>query len=358
LKSSQLVGSGLTDHNELDIQWSEVLMKLKRTENIEEFRLFSGFGYEQSVEFSNYSCLKSGFSPQFFELIDGDGAVSFAAARIRTIPTLRKGLVYISGGPSISRQPTGNAIQTLQMTISALKEELVDKQGQVLIVRLPPSLQLLGGEQVLLNCGFVPCEYARDYRTVMINLEDDEASLRAQMAAKWRTDLRFAEKSGLTIETGTSSIMKQRFLDLFGSMQDRKNFDLHVDPHAFFKMSSQDLGLKILIAQKEGKDAAGHILSFLGDTAVYLFGATNEMGRATKAGYLMNWRAMQLAKHSGFAWYDLGGVDSTTNPGGYRFKTRMGGTEVVAMPYVAVPSGIVGSLIDSMMSFRTYLLGK
>jgi lipid II:glycine glycyltransferase (peptidoglycan interpeptide bridge formation enzyme) len=75
---------------------------------------------------------------------------------------------------------------------------------------------------------------------------------------------------------------------------------------------------------------AGHVASFLGDTCVYLLGATSEEGLRTKAAYLLQWRVIQAAHEKGFKWYDLGGIDPEANPGVHHFKRGLGAQEITA----------------------------
>jgi hypothetical protein len=78
----------------------------------------------------------------------------------------------------------------------------------------------------------------------------------------------------------------------------------------------------------------------LGDTCVYLLGATSEAGLETRAAYLLQWNTILLAKERGIRWYDLGGVDPEGNPGVYHFKRGVGGDEVIPPgPYERSPGG-------------------
>ena len=74
----------------------------------------------------------------------------------------------------------------------------------------------------------------------------------------------------------------------------------------------------------------------MGDTAIYLLGATNERARELKAAYFLQWQAMLWLKDRGARWYDLGGIDPEANPGGYHFKSGFGGNETMQLPIHAV----------------------
>jgi lipid II:glycine glycyltransferase (peptidoglycan interpeptide bridge formation enzyme) len=83
--------------------------------------------------------------------------------------------------------------------------------------------------------------------------------------------------------------------------------------------------MEVLLAHKEGQLCAGLIYSAIGDTAIYLFGATNRIALETSAAYLLQWEAVKRLKERGVRAYDLNGIDPALNPGVYQFKTRLAG---------------------------------
>jgi lipid II:glycine glycyltransferase (peptidoglycan interpeptide bridge formation enzyme) len=84
----------------------------------------------------------------------------------------------------------------------------------------------------------------------------------------------------------------------------------------------------------DGEIHAGGVFSMLGDTCVYLLGATTEAGLKTKASHYLHWQVIKAARSRGVKWYDLGGVNPAANPGGYNFKKGFGGEDVIAAgPY-------------------------
>ena len=82
------------------------------------------------------------------------------------------------------------------------------------------------------------------------------------------------------------------------------------------------------LAWADDEPVAGHVASHLGDTCVYLLGATTEMGRKLKAAYRLQWSVIERAVERGEKNYDLGGIDVEGNPGVYRFKRGLGGAEM------------------------------
>jgi lipid II:glycine glycyltransferase (peptidoglycan interpeptide bridge formation enzyme) len=66
---------------------------------------------------------------------------------------------------------------------------------------------------------------------------------------------------------------------------------------------------------------AGAVISALGDTADYLFGASNTKGLELDAGYYMQWEVITWLNNQKVSWYDLGG--SCDNAGLRQFKSGL-----------------------------------
>jgi len=62
-----------------------------------------------------------------------------------------------------------------------------------------------------------------------------------------------------------------------------------------------------------------------GNTAIYLVGVTNNVGRKYNANYLMLWQAIIDAKKRGCNWFDLGGLNENTSKGIAHFKYGVNG---------------------------------
>ncbi len=135
----------------------------------------------------------------------------------------------------------------------------------------------------------------------------------------------------MTLRVGKDAFLFQEFKPLLDDLIEKKAFsvDLGVDFYANVHSRSDEVDKFIItLAEMGGQPVAGHVASILGDTCVYLLGASNNVGRKLNAAYLLQWQVIEMAKAAGCRWYDLGGIDKQTNPGVYRFKQRMGGHEV------------------------------
>lgn len=315
---------------------------------------FADYNFEQCREYAEAVATSTGSTVRFLVARRSTSLIGAAAVRLKKIPFSSRCIAYISGGPLMQANGTIQCQTLYDEILDSFRMHLVEKEGNILYVRLPlspPIPEETASESM--PPGLRRTNRVRAYRTIIVDVTSDEDTIRARLAGKWRTDLRYSEKANLNIELGTEPSLQQRFLALFGEMHEAKNFDVNVNPRLFFDLPADQAGVVVLIAKKDGQDAAGHVLSMLGETAVYLFGATNHIGRATKAGYLLNWQSILLAKQHGLNWYDLGGVDSTANPGGHRFKKRMGGREIAAAgPYEAMPTGTTASLLGLALMLR------
>ena len=178
----------------------------------------------------------------------------------------------------------------------------------------------------------------------------------SKLNGKWRGHLRYALKSGLTLETGISPNMQSRFLALFRDAQAAKGFAPDITPEFHFALSGPDLSYDILILTKDGQDLAGIVIGTSGHCTVYLFGATAEAGRALRAGYLLTWEGIRLSQQRGMDWYDMGGVDFEENPDVARFKDGLNGQKIEAAgPYETHSGGPVAHLIKALETLRAKL---
>jgi lipid II:glycine glycyltransferase (peptidoglycan interpeptide bridge formation enzyme) len=111
----------------------------------------------------------------------------------------------------------------------------------------------------------------------------------------------------------------------------RKRFETTVDPQQFQRIQQRlpaPQKLRILISTREGVPQAGLVATAVGETGIYLLGATSNDGMKSKGAYLLQWQMMNRLRECGCQGYDLGGINPQTNPGVYHFKAGLGGDEV------------------------------
>jgi hypothetical protein len=281
-------------------------------------------------------------------MIKRDGApVAVAELRLFGLPRLRCGMAYVLWGP-VFRRGSHEDRETFRQAVRALRDEYVGRRG--LVLRITPRLlaeqhgDLL---QVLIEEGFAPTPDRKARQSLVVDLTASPDELRRDLDKKWRNCLSKAEKSGLAIETGTSDELLAEFQTVYERMLTRKQFNPSADFDKHRRIQAvlpDDLKLQVVVARQGGAVCAGTLYSALGDTAVYLFGATDDAGMRCSASYLVQWHILLALKERGVRYYDLNGVDPVGNPGTYHFKRGLAGKKSVgvtfAPPYEAAPSSL------------------
>lgn len=302
---------------------------------------FRDLSFEQSLTYGRAATARIGGKLRCLVLERDGHPVAAAQVRIKTLPGLGRGIAWIASGPLLwpldgpAPEPA-----VIAEVFAVLRAELALRQGHILRLRLP-GIAFHDQDEIATIAkatGFAPTDRAPVYRSIAIDLQQDETALMAALNGKWRTDLRYAQKSELTLEAGNSPDMQARFLVLFRDIQAAKGFAPDITPEFHFALSgpdlNTDLNYDILIITKDGQDLAGIVIGSSGRCTVYLFGATAEAGRALRAGYMLTWEGVRLSQRRGMDWYDLGGVDFDENPDVARFKDRMNGRKIEAAgPY-------------------------
>jgi lipid II:glycine glycyltransferase (peptidoglycan interpeptide bridge formation enzyme) len=158
---------------------------------------------------------------------------------------------------------------------------------------------------------------------------------------------------------------------MYKQMRNRKTFESTVDIEEFERIQD-DLPkthrMRILICEQEGVPIAGVVAAAMGDSAIYVLGATSDNGLEAKGSYLLQWTLIQWLKERGFRGYDLGGIDPQQNPGVYHFKRGMSGTDVCqlaplfactnALSSAVVRTGLVASRVVRKFKARSEIWRK
>jgi lipid II:glycine glycyltransferase (peptidoglycan interpeptide bridge formation enzyme) len=153
--------------------------------------------------------------------------------------------------------------------------------------------------------------------------------LREGMKSHWKRELKAAERNRLEIMTGTGQELFDAFIQMYREMVSRKRFVEPNDIHQFRliqKRLPEPLKMKIMLCRSGAQLCAGVISSAMGNTAMYLFGATSNAGMKTNGSYLLQWKLIEELKRRKVSLYNLNGVNPTKNPGTYKFKDDLAGS--------------------------------
>lgn len=168
----------------------------------------------------------------------------------------------------------------------------------------------------------------------VVNLRLDDEAQRKSFAQKWRYHLNKSMKAELEFEYAGPERIGE-FNALYEAMTDRKKFADHSayddTIHPLMEMENDTLRPELFFVRHKGEIVAGAVIFKAGDTAVYLYGATNEQALPLRAGYFMHWHIIRwLRDNTKATWYDLGGTDGFQ--GLHQFKKGMVGDEGVISP--------------------------
>jgi lipid II:glycine glycyltransferase (peptidoglycan interpeptide bridge formation enzyme) len=289
---------------------------------------------------------------------DGN-VVGMAQVRIVRPTPLKFGLAYLRWGPIWKRSG-----QTLDPEVPirmarAIDEEYLEKRK--LFLRIVPNA-FAGSERARTMqaafCKFVaePLNLGSTYRTLVLDLTPSPDELRKRMDPKWRNKLSGAEKNNLTVLSGYGREEYQIFRDIYSQLRNRKAFETTVDPDEFGRIQESlavPERMRILICLDQDVPVAGLVASAMGDSAIYLLGATSDAGLKSKGAYLLQWTLICWLKERGIKSYDLGGIDPEGNPGVYQFKKGLSGVDTCQIdPFVASDSALSSGLVRAGLAMQ------
>ena len=260
--------------------------------------------------------------------------VGLAQVRIVCSPLVKRGVAYLRWGPLCQLRGHELELEIARQMAIALHKEYVKKRH--LFLRILPNAFASSQRADLFQKAFSQFSkaasiHANTERTFLLSLSPSLEELRKKLDQKWRNQLNRAEKNNLTIIEGSGAAEYRVFRQIYEKMWSRKRFDTTVDVGEFGGICEDlppGLKMKILICEHQGKPVSAIVCSAIGNTGIYLLGATHDDGLNTKGAYLLQWTMIKWLKESGFQFYDLGGIDPEQNPGVYHFKQGFSGQDV------------------------------
>ncbi|MGB8579192.1 MAG: peptidoglycan bridge formation glycyltransferase FemA/FemB family protein [Candidatus Sulfotelmatobacter sp.] len=294
---------------------------------------------------------------------DGD-VVAVAQLRIVRPTKLNFGMAYLRWGPLCHRRGRGLDAEVIVAMAQALREEYVGKRR--LLLRILPNAFMGTQRGALFQSAFngftqEASTPANLYRTFVVDLTPSLDQLRKNLDKKWRNQLTRSEKNGLTVIADIGSAAYEIFCRMYAQMLKRKAFETTVDVEEFGRIQEslpEAQRMRILICEQNGVPVAGIVASAMGDSAIYLLGATSDDGLNSKGAYLLQWTMMQWLKENGFKSYDLGGIDPEGNPGVYSFKKGFSGADVSQLsPFVACDNVVSSTIVRASLVAKGIVRG-
>lgn len=313
-------------------------------------RALRDYNYRQIWEYGVACAARVAARSEHVLFCDGATVLGAADVRVKRIPGLGTGIAYLNGAPMVRRGQADDATR-LQRVVVALVATYVRERG--LVLRVAPQLgdPAWNAEQgrIFQELGFQPSAAPGPYRTFVVDLAPPVEEIRKRLKQKWRNGLNGAERHNLTVRQGGTAEFFEAFAALYDETVARKGFSSPLDATFYAQVQTTtpaEDAFVVTLVEHEGAAVAGHVGSSLGDTCVYILGASNEAALKLKATYLLQWHVLCAARDRGCAWYDLGGIDPEANPGVYHFKEGLGGTDVTAPgPYELYPAALNARLV-------------
>jgi hypothetical protein len=285
----------------------------------------------------------------------GGATAALAEVRLLRAPLVRFTVAYALWGPLFKSDDPASDADDFRQAVRAMRNEYAIRRGMV--VRVNPRLFANQDDHmlsVLAEEGFLRVAHRRSSQSLIMDLSDDLDQIRRQLDKKWRNCLSKAERSNLTITSGDSIELFDGFVQLYERMLQRKQFVPSADIAKHRRIQQElpePMKMQVVLASDDAGPCAGAIFSALGDTAVYLFGATDDAGMRSSASYLVQWTIIQQLKALGIAHYDLNGVDPKHNPGTYHFKRGLAGSRAVEVTFAGQFQTMKGSVANRSFLF-------
>ena len=267
-------------------------------------------------------------------LKDGDDPVAIAQLRIVRPKGIKAGVAYLRWGPLCHSRTRGLDADVVRAMADALRKEYTDRRG--LCLEIVPHAFAESRRAEVFQGAFE--QYQRKsvvgtekYRTFLLDLSPPLDDVRRTLHRRWRGYLNAAERNELRVSEGDELERYGAFCRLYAQMWRRKRFWTGVHVEEFARIQErlpQFERMKIFLCEHKGTPVAALVCSAMGDTGIYLLGASIDADMRLKASYLLHWNVIKWLKKSGIRYYDLGGIDPIKNPGGHQFKRGLSGVDV------------------------------
>jgi len=267
-----------------------------------------------------------------------------AAAQLlrRRLGRVPLSIIYVPKGPLLD-------IVDLSLWEAVLSELEAKARRDVLFVKIDPDVPLNADEStttpdvtairdLLQRRGWrLSPEQIQFKNTVLLDLTVGEETLQARMKPKTRYNIRLGARRGVSVRPGGLEDLAT-FYRLYRITSERDGFVIR--PFAYYHdVWSQFITARrahLLLAELEGEPIAGLLMFVFGQTAWYMYGASDNTHREVMPNHLLQWEAIRLAKQLGCTRYDMWGApdrldESDPMWGVYRFKVGFGGQTVYGL---------------------------
>ena len=292
------------------------IIKLIKRDKLNEF--VSRQKYSQFLQSWEWGEFQRKVSGKIWRLgIEEDNKLVGVATLIKKTLPMGKSYFYCPRGPVFGIKK--DELRMMNLLFNEIK--IVAKTEGAMFLRFEPLKKIQNSKFKIQNSLDV-----QPSKTLILNLSKTEDEILKNMHQKTRYNIKLAEKKGVEVfEAGIEKF--DDFWQLMAETSGRDNFRLHGIDY-YKKMLEIDSNfIKLFFAKYKNKIIGISLVSFFGDTATYMHGASASESRNVMAPYLLQWQVIKLAKSKGQKYYDFFGIDEKKWPGVTRFKKGFGGQE-------------------------------
>lgn len=218
--------------------------------------------------------------------------------------------LYIPRGPILF---DWNGQEIFEFLVRELKS--LAKTSSLTFIKIEPPIGDFEHNRDLFGFGnFVPAvTFTQVEDAWLLDLTKAEAELLYDMRKTTRYLIRNEPKQGVKIEMSDRVEDAKAFVEMLYSTSKRKNFVNHPKDYYIkqFEILSKDNEMRIFKAVKDAKVLAMAMISFYGEMASYLHGASVQTEQSV--GYSLQWAAITEAKRRGLKYYSFWGVVKDKN---------------------------------------------
>ncbi len=295
----------------------------------------------------------------------GEEILGCCQARLLRLPFFDLGIADIDWGPLYRKKGQVGSSDVLLHLIRRIKDEYGVKRGY--LVRIWPRAtgdRKEAFREILEDEGFKLNVSERPYRTFLLDLSASREELRNNLSGNWRRNLNKAERAGLNVVEGTKDELFEVFVMFAKEMWERKNLKGSIDYQMYRRIQEdlpESMKMRIMICNDGNEPVCAVICSAIGDTGIYMLGATGEKALKLNSSYLLQWRMIEWMKEKGMAYYDLGAHNPQLNPGGYQFKLGIAGKRGWDETFLGEYHGcfnLTGRMAEILLNCSKYLFAR
>lgn len=193
------------------------------------------------------------------------------------------------------------------------------------------------------------------YLTHVVDLGDGLERLRSRMARNARYNLKYGEKSPVSIREGQGEGDLRELHRL--SVATRRRLNLLPWPYRFFQSIYRYIILPghgyFSLAEVEGRVVAANMYFCFKDTVTHKFHAADEQYLDYRPNYVLIWQAMEQAYRESYRYYHFG-VTNLQDQNLARFKRQWGSREEKLLFYYYPKAKGLSSLSQDSLTYRAY----